>query len=270
EQLGAVAARNSCQGPWQPAFDLQLNIRPNILGLDRRLTLSIVTTNLISGIDELLHGANGAHGWGSVRLPDPTLLFVRVFDQSTNSFVYSVNERFGSTAASAAAFRVPFQIGFQGHFALGPDRMRDRLRAAFGGGRGGRGGGNQPQTGPGTASDFASRMGRGFTNQVAGIISLEDSLHLTADQVAKLTPIAAALEAKNDSVQAAIRKRIDDAGSNADPRALVLSLRPRLAEARDARQYALDAAKKVPTPAQWNSLPDDLKSTGRGGPPRRP
>ena len=270
EQLGAVAARNSCQGPWQPAFDLQLNIRPNILGLDRRLTLSIVTTNLISGIDELLHGANGAHGWGAVRLPDPTLLFVRGFDQSTNSFVYSVNERFGSTAASAAAFRVPFQIGFQGHFALGPDRMRDRLRAAFGGGRGGRGGGNQPQTGPGTASDFASRMGRGFTNPVAGIISLEDSLHLTADQVAKLTPIAAALEAKNDSVQAAIRKRIDDAGSNADPRALVLSLRPRLAEARDARQHALDAAKKVLTPAQWNSLPDELKSTGRGGPARRP
>ena len=270
EQLGAVAARNSCQGPWQPAFDLQFNIRPNILGLDRRLTLSIVTTNLISGIDELLHGANGAHGWGAVRLPDPTLLFVRGFDQSTNSFVYSVNERFGSTAASAAAFRVPFQIGFQGHFALGPDRMRDRLRAAFGGGRGGRGGGNQPQTGPGTASDFASRMGRGFTNPVAGIISLEDSLHLTADQVAKLTPIAAALEAKNDSVQAAIRKRIDDAGSNADPRALVLSLRPRLAEARDARQHALDAAKKVLTPAQWNSLPDELKSTGRGGPARRP
>ncbi len=270
DQLGSVAARNSCEGPWQPAFDLQLNIRPNILGLDRRLTLSIVTTNLISGIDELLHGANGAHGWGAVRLPDPTLLFVRGFDQPTNSFIYSVNERFGSTATSAAAFRVPFQIGFQGHFALGPDRMRDRLRAAFGGGRGGRGGGNQPQTGPGTASDFASRMGRGFTNPVAGIISLRDSLHLTPDQVAKLTPIAAALQAKNDSVQAAIRKRIDDAGSNADPRALVLSLRPRLAEARDARQHALDAVKKVLTPAQWNSLPDELRSTGRGGPPRRP
>lgn len=269
-QLGTVAARNSCQGPWQPAFDLQLNIRPNVLGLDRRLTLSIVTTNLISGIDELLHGANGAHGWGAVRLPDPTLLFVRGFDQTTNSYVYQVNERFGSTAASASAFRVPFQIGFQGHFALGPDRMRDRLRAAFGG-RGGRGGApNGPSTGPGTASDFASRMGRGFTNPVTAILSLKDSLHLTDDEVAKLQPIAAQLQAKNDSVEAAIRKRIDDAGSNADPRALVLSLRPRLADARQARERALDAVKKVLTQEQWKSLPDELKSAGRGGPPRQP
>jgi len=270
DQMGTVAGRNSCEGPWQPAFDLQLNIRPNVFGLDRRLTLSIVTTNLISGIDELLHGANGAHGWGAVRVPDPTLLFVRGFDQSTNTFVYAVNERFGSTAASASAFRVPFQIGFQAHFALGPDRMRDRLRAAFGGGRGGRLGGGAPANGPGTASDFASRMGRGFTNPVAGIISLKDSIRLTDDQVAKLQPIAAALQAKNDSIQAAIRKRIDDAGSNADPRALVLSLRPRLADARQARQHALDAARKVLTQAQWNSLPDELKSSGRVGPPRQP
>ena len=103
------------------------------------------------------------------------------------------------------------------------------MRAAFGGGgRGGRGGApNGPTTGPGTASDFASRIGRGFTNPVTAIIALKDSLHLSDDQVAKLQPIAAQLQAKNDSVQAAIRKRIDDAGSNADPRALVLSLRPR-------------------------------------------
>jgi hypothetical protein len=182
-----------------------------------------------------------------------------------------VNERFGSTAASASAFRVPFQIGFQGHFALGPDRTRDRLRAAFGGGRGGRGGGpNQPATGPGTASDFASRIGRGFTNPVTAIISLRDSLHLTDDELAKLQPIAAQLQATIDSVQAAVRKRIDDAGSNADPRALVLSLRPHLVEARQAREHALDAAKKVLTQQQWNSLPDELRSAGRGGPARQP
>jgi len=105
---------------------------------------------------------------------------------------------------------------------------------------------------------------------VTAIISLKDSLHLTDDQVAKLQPIAAQLQAKNDSVQAAIRKRIDDAGSNADPRALVLSLRPRLAQARQAREQALDAVKKVLTQVQWNSLPDEVKSSGRGGPPRQP
>lgn len=271
-QLGAVAGRNSCTGPWQPAFDLQLNIRPNVLGLDRRLTFSIVTTNLISGIDDLLHGVNGAHGWGAVRMPDPTLLYVRGFDQATNSYVYTVNERFGSTAASASAFRVPFQIGFQAHLAIGPDRVRDRLRAAFGGGgRGGRGGGfaGGASTGPGSAADFASRMGRSLGNPITGILALRDSLHLTADQVARLQVIADTLQVRNDSVSAAIQAKINNAGSNADPRALVLSIRPRLTDARNARQKALTAAKAVLTAAQWNALPDALRSNGGPRGPRR-
>ena len=157
-QMGAVAARNGCTGPWQPAFDIQLNIRPNVWGLGRRLTLSIVTTNLISGIDELLHGENGAHGWGAVRLPDPTLLFVAVSirpptatsTRSTSASARPPRRRPRSASRSRSAFR--------GHFALGPDRTRDRLRAAFGGG-GGRGGGAQPNTGPGTASDFRVAVG---------------------------------------------------------------------------------------------------------------
>jgi hypothetical protein len=276
KQLGTVAGRNSCTGPWQPAFDLQLNIRPNVLGLDRRLTFSIVTTNLISGIDELLHGENGTHGWGAVRFPDATLLYVRGFNPATNSYVYAVNEQFGSTAASTTAYRVPFQIGLQAHLALGPDRTRDRLRAAFGGGGrngggGGRGGDNgAAATGPGSATDFASRMGSALSDPVAGIIARRDSLHLTDDQVARLKVISDTLQVRNDSVSAAIRARIDNAGSNADPRALVLSIRPRLSEARDAREHALAAAKTVLTAAQWNAVPDSIKAAAARRPPQRP
>src|SRR5207302_4218184 len=40
-QLDQVAARNSCRGPWQPSLDLQLNWRPDWLGLDRRLAISL-------------------------------------------------------------------------------------------------------------------------------------------------------------------------------------------------------------------------------------
>src|SRR5439155_25318283 len=49
-QLDRVAARNSCTGPWQPSLDLQLSWRPAGLGLDRRLTLSLLTMNLLGGL----------------------------------------------------------------------------------------------------------------------------------------------------------------------------------------------------------------------------
>src|SRR3989442_1402779 len=35
-QLGGIAARNSCTGPWQASLDLQVNWRPEWVGLDRR------------------------------------------------------------------------------------------------------------------------------------------------------------------------------------------------------------------------------------------
>src|SRR6266576_2774922 len=63
-QLDQVAIRNSCRGPWQPSLDLQLNWRPAWLGLDRRLTLSLVTVNLLGGLDEWLHGTANLRGWG--------------------------------------------------------------------------------------------------------------------------------------------------------------------------------------------------------------
>src|SRR3989442_1617775 len=48
-QLGGIAARNSCTGPWQASLDLQVNWRPQWFGLDRRLTMSLLTVNLLGG-----------------------------------------------------------------------------------------------------------------------------------------------------------------------------------------------------------------------------
>ena len=55
-QIGAVAGRNSCTGPWQPSLDFQVNYRPRALGLDRRLMLSVTTVNFLGGIDQLFNG----------------------------------------------------------------------------------------------------------------------------------------------------------------------------------------------------------------------
>src|SRR5207245_1178163 len=123
-QLGRIAARNSCTGPWQPSLDLQLNWRPDWFGLDRRLTVSLLTVNLLGGLDEWLHGAANLRGWGYAAAPDPVLLHVRGFDPTTAQFHYAVNGRFGATASASGGVTVPFQIALQGRLAIGPGSTR--------------------------------------------------------------------------------------------------------------------------------------------------
>src|SRR5204862_7629262 len=128
-QLASVAARNSCTGPWQPALDLQLSWRPAWFGLDRRLTLSVLTVNLLGGLDQWLHGTANLHGWGYTSTPDPVLLYVRAFDPATARFHYAVNGRFGASSSMNGGVTVPFQIGLQGRLTLGPSRSPDRRTA---------------------------------------------------------------------------------------------------------------------------------------------
>src|SRR5204863_344361 len=86
-------------------------------------------------------GAANLHGWGFTAAPDPVLLYVRGFDPGALQYRYAVNGRFGATAGANGGVIVPFQVALQVHMTVGPDRTRDRLRAAFGGRRGAGGGG---------------------------------------------------------------------------------------------------------------------------------
>src|SRR2546429_3530180 len=131
-QLGRVAARNSCAGPWQPAFDLQINWYPAWFGDDRRLTVSLLTVNLLGGLDEWWHGAAHRLGWGNATAPDPVLLYVRGFDAATRAFRYTVNGRFNSVASAGGGIIVPFQIALQGRLTLGPSVLGTRPRKASG------------------------------------------------------------------------------------------------------------------------------------------
>jgi hypothetical protein len=118
-QLGRVAGRNSCAGPWQPSLDLQINWHPAWFGADHRLTVSLLTVNLLGGLDEWWHGAANRLGWGYATTPDPVLLYVRAFDPTTRAFRYTVNGRFGSVASAGGGVIVPFQIALQGRLTLG-------------------------------------------------------------------------------------------------------------------------------------------------------
>ena len=155
------------------------------------MTIMVSTVNMLAGLDELVHGDNDLHGWGGYTRPDPTLLFVRGFDPTTQSFTYAVNQRFGSTRGTANAFRVPFQLAVQARYVIGPDQNAERMRALFGagGGRGGRdgGGGAGGEGAAANSEDLADRLQRVLPNPAAQLLELKDSLALTDSQVVKLT-----------------------------------------------------------------------------------
>ncbi len=263
-QLDQVAARNSCSGPWQPSLDLQLNWRPSWFGLDRRLTLSAVTVNLLGGLDEWLHGTDHLAGWGFSAAPDPVLLYVRGFDPASQTFRYAVNQRFGAIAGANGGVTVPFQLGIQAHLAIGPDRTRDRLRSAFGGGGGRAGrGGLLGADSSGTA--FAARFAQILPNPISVMVSLKDTLHLADSQVTALQAIADSLDAKNGAVRDSLRADVQRGGDRPDPGVLFARMRPRLQAGRENIRKAIERAHAVLTPEQWKQLPDALKSPGFGG-----
>jgi len=267
-QLGGISARNSCRGPWQPSLDLQLNWRPSALGLQRRLAISFLTSNLLGGLDQLFNGSKNMKGWGSFRQTDNTLLYVRGFDQATQRYVYQVNERFGATRQGANGITLPFQLGFQARYTLGPDRQREMIQGMMRGGAGAFGGGRAGAAGAaGVAGPggFLGAIDRIAPNPATSVIALKDSLGLTDEQVQKLAPIGDSLNAKNKTLGDALRKKIADAGANPDPAQLFGSIRPQLDELRGNTAKTLKEVEAVLTPEQWTKVPPRIKNAGQQG-----
>ncbi|HEV8599064.1 MAG TPA: carboxypeptidase regulatory-like domain-containing protein [Gemmatimonadales bacterium] len=276
-QLGRIAARNSCTGPWQPSLDLQLNYRPMWLGLNRRLTISVVTQSLLAGVDQLFHGGDHLHGWGQVARPSSNLLSVRGFDPAAGRYLYTVNERFGATSAGATAIRNPFQIGLQLRYTLGGGILGGLGGFAGGGIRGGADAGRAGATRGAAGGDFGNRFATLAPNPIREMLSLRVGLRLSEEQEAKLKLISDSLTAHNEKLAKALQADMAKLGANADGARLMTVIRPRLEQAQKNLQAALDAAKKLLSEEQWNYLPERLK-TPRGmlapgagdGPRRRP
>jgi hypothetical protein len=117
-QFGRIAERNGCTGPWVPGLDLKLNVTPRAL-LGGRWTVSVTALNSLVGLDQLLHGKAGLHGWGQEATVDRRLLFVTGFAPSTQTFRYQVNQHFGASTATLNPFRTPFVLSLQARAKLG-------------------------------------------------------------------------------------------------------------------------------------------------------
>jgi hypothetical protein len=260
-QLGSIAGRNSCSVPWSPSLDLQANFKPTSFGLNRKLTISLVGLNTLTGIDQLLHGSKNLHGWGQPVFPDRTLLYVRGFDPEAQRFIYQVNEHFGVANGSRNAFRVPFQLAVQARLALGVDPARQQMNAVFGGV-----GGRRP-----SVADFRERLTRAVPNTFREILDLNDSLKLdlTSEQQTQLKVAGDSLQVKTDTLIDALAQALGNADKNADPMQLGMKMRGRIQEGRTLAQKAITDAQKILTPVQWAKVPKDVKEPlpqrGAGG-----
>ncbi len=293
-QVGAVAGSNSCTGPWQGSLDFQLNWRPAFWGLNHRLQVSVLTYNFLYGLDELLHGVNGAQGWGLQTRPDPTLLYVTGFDPALQSYLYQVNGRFGATSGAATAYRPPFQIGLQVRLAIGPDRVRqalDAMRAGgggggmgggfggggFGGGGFGGQGGFRPQL---SADAMAARIDSALPNPAGIALAMRDSLKLDSGQVVLLVPLRDSLAARNglrvDSLRA-VFKRVGTTPDRSQLIVLLPKLRPLFQAARDDVAKTIVDVRSILNEGQWSRMPASVKNFQatparrfQGGPGPRP
>jgi hypothetical protein len=194
KQRGRAAERNSCEGPWTALLNAQLSYANKALRARRVSSINLSMTNVLAGVDELLHGANRLHMWGTSGIPDRTLYTVQGFDRATNRFQYAVNRGFGSRSTSATAMRSPFRLTLDVAFTLGRSTAEQQLEQWLQPGRAGRAG---PRL---TPTDLKKRYERNVPDPYALVVQEADSLLLSRSQVDTLTALRAPYRLRLDSL----------------------------------------------------------------------
>jgi hypothetical protein len=249
-QAGRIASRNACTTPWSASVDVQANVRPTALRLDRRLTLSLIASNVTAGVDRLLHGED-VRGWGQPTMPDRTLLQVTGFDPAARRYTYRVNSRFGVSTRARGLYAAPFQLALQARIALGTDQLRAQMRSQLRGEGGKRLG----------VTELKTRLMAGVPNPMRELLHVQDSvgLALTKDQLARITALRTRYDFVTDSLVTVVAGIVTDAGPNPDAGAIGPKLQPIQTQLLRIIQQVVVDAKAVLTPEQWAKLPEWVK-----------
>lgn len=179
-QLGQPAARSSCESPWSASLNTSLRISGAQVLHNERMDLTINLANPLGGLDQLLHGSNGLHGWGTMPAPNPVLLDVRGFDPVANRYNFALNPRFGATNSSSNVIRAPFRLTVDVSVDIGPSQVEQQFDRWLRPGRAGREGTRV------TKQDLTRRFQRTVPDPYAEVLQEVDSLLLTPKQVAAL------------------------------------------------------------------------------------
>jgi hypothetical protein len=183
KQVGHIAGRFSCDGPWTSTANMSFTFNPLKVHMPQRASLSFQLSNPLGAADLLLHGSNNTRGWGQYPVPDASLLYVRGFDPAAKSYRYDVNRRFGSTNPAFNPIRAPVTLTALLRFDVGPTRERQMLTQQLDRGR---------RTQGTKAPEMMLRLmfgNGGIPNPLARILQDQDTLHLSsvqADSIATL------------------------------------------------------------------------------------
>ena len=199
-QLGSLASRNGCQGPWTSTATMSLSFNPLKFRMPQRATLSLQIGNPLGAADLLLHGNDKLRGWGQFSFPDPTLLAVRGFDPQTQRYKYDVNQRFGSTLPALTAVRAPVTVTAMMRFDLGPTRERQALTQQLDRGRTLKGN-KAPE--PMLKAIYGSG---GIPNPLATILRQADTLGLTGPQADSIATMNRRYVISLDSIWSPVAK----------------------------------------------------------------
>jgi hypothetical protein len=252
QQLGRLAQRNSCTGPWTTGANLSISFNPLKIGLPQRATLSFQVANPLGGLDRLVNGEDNLKGWGQVITPDPQLLYVRGFDRATQRFAYEVNERFGSTRVSQSAVRQPTSVTALLRYDLGPTRERQQLLQQLDRGR------TRPGNKP-SVQQLRFAGNTGLINPMQQILQQSDTLKLTRRQADSLATLNRWYILKSDSIWAPVARELAELPDR-------YSHDLAYDRYRRAREHSVDlliavvpGVKTLLTPEQFRLLPTSLQ-----------
>jgi len=201
KQLGDLAARNSCQGPWISQANMSISLNPVKFRMPQRATLSFQVGNPLGAADMLLHGNNKLRGWGQFAFPDANLLAVRGFDPATQHYIYDVNQRFGSTLPALTAVRAPVTVTAIMRFDLGPTRERQALTQQLDRGRTIRG-----SKAPEPLLKAIYGTTGGVMNPLSSILRQADTLQLTGAQADSIATMNRTYVIRLDSIWSPVAK----------------------------------------------------------------
>ena len=248
-QLGRIAARNSCQGPWISTSNLTLTLNPASVHLPQRATVSFQISNPLGAADFLLHGDGRLHGWGQPFIPTTQLLFVRGFDSARRRFLYEVNQRFGSAAVTQSPSRLPVTLTAMFRLDVGPTRERQALTSMLDRGRVIPG---QRMPEPIIKALYGTNA---ITNPMAVILRQSDTLALAPRQADSLAVLNRAYAIALDSIWSPVAKYFAALPDHYDQGAAYERYRLAREATIDALSKLAPTIKSLLTTDQWRRLP---------------
>jgi hypothetical protein len=197
KQLGTIASRNSCRGPWSSNASLNVTLDRAKFRMPQRTSISFSLSNPLGAADLALNGSGHLRGWGQTASPDASLLYVRGFDRQAQRYRYEVNQRFGATRPQFLTLRSPVNLTTSVRIDLGPTRERQNLEQTIGSGRN-RQGSRMPET------QFRNQGVNSVPNPMTAILRQQDSLHLTAMQADSIAAMNRRFTYRSDSLWAPV------------------------------------------------------------------